>query len=117
MKEAETLPASLLTVVKTKTLIMEYVSMPSVDLATRFLYRFKEPIPTIWRKGAVTPYSPIFVGHKSAKQLMEEYGLKQWFKMVTSDMKSPMPQDVQWLLEVDSCNLVEFEIVQKSILK
>lgn len=103
-------------VIKTKILKMYYVNLPVVDLTHRFMYRFEEPVATVWRKGVLS--WTLQDSKKSAAEYIDDqlkqYGLTQWFKMATSGMNSPMPQDARWLLEVDSCELVECEIVPKA---
>lgn len=102
-----------LQVTETKTLIMEYVELPIADLMFRFLYRFKEPIPTVWSKGAVS-YVMLPDALNNLKNSLKEYGLQKYYKMVTKGMKGPFPSEGQFLMEVDLCTIVECEIVPKS---
>lgn len=113
LEQALTESVPVLEVTKTKTLKMEYVRLPITDTSVRFLYRFLEPLATIWRKGG---YSALEFGYDSERPdevRIKEVGLRAWFKMITSGMKGPLPESAQWLLEVDSCELIECEIVPK----
>lgn len=65
---------SALVVTSTDTLKMEYCPLPIVDLHQRFLYRFLEPVRTIWTEGRFSAISTLM----EKGNPYERFALKAW---------------------------------------
>lgn len=115
--------------VKTDTVKMEYVKLPVTNLQYRFLYRFIEPIPTVWVEGAV----PVFrrtatlksngIVDQEDKSLLEkkndgllkeslnEFATSTWRILCLADMpEDKIPQEARWLINIKKSNIYECEI-------
>jgi hypothetical protein len=101
-----------LKVVKTDTLVVEYVELPMHDLNSSFIYRFMEPIPTVWQMGRRSLYEIVqdkgnHIGNLST------YFLSKWREMLPPDLQPPLGwenQDYMWLYDVNKTLLIKCHI-------
>lgn len=70
---------SVLQIVETNTLLMEYVRLPIIDLSARFLYRFVEPVPTGWVEGRITMFEMFEM--KTYEEVLNKFALKEWVEI------------------------------------
>ncbi len=108
-----------LNIVKTDTVIMEYVKLPVISLSYRFLYRFVEPVATVWSEGEITSYGLISMGKdanslKDYDQAMKDYAVETWKTLVLAGCpEKDLPDEARWLLEVKGSEVHECHIVRK----
>ena len=115
--------------VKTDTVIMEYVKLPVTSLQYRFLYRFIEPIPTVWVEGAVPVFRRTAKLNKNGTVTQEdnslleknnnnllaeslsEFATNTWRAMCLADMPDDKyPEDAKWLINIKKSKTYECEI-------
>jgi hypothetical protein len=65
-----------LNVVKTNTVKMEYFKLPMQDLNIRFLYRFLEPMATVWTIGEMT------LAQTMVSKGFEQFAIDTWNKQI-----------------------------------
>jgi hypothetical protein len=101
---------SPLIVTKTDVLTMEFVRLPILTTAVRFLYRFKAPIETVWQEGTVTHAALLAYG---TEVTLGSFAIDTWKDTITENNPDGLPEGAQWLLEMKSVKIVECEIVPK----
>jgi len=105
---------SVLKVVKTDTLIVEYVELPMHDLNSSFIYRFMEPIPTVWQMGRRSLYEMLSTAPLEERQgNLSTYFLSKWREMLPPDLQPPLGwenQDYMWLYDVNKTILIKCHI-------
>lgn len=116
-------------VVKTDTLKMEFVKLPIQDLSFRFLYRFVEPIETVWIEGTVSYFKRTlnFIEGQMTElsqplhedglleKVLKDHALSAWETLILNGVpKREFPESVRWLLEMKDVQINECEIVKKS---
>jgi hypothetical protein len=103
-----------LKVVKTDKLIVEYVELPMNDLNSSFIYRFMEPVPTVWQMGRRSLYEVINEASlESRLGNLSAYFLSKWRDMLPPDLQPPLGwenQDYMWLYDINKTLLIECHI-------
>jgi hypothetical protein len=74
-------------------------------LSIKFLYRFVEPVLTVWTEGAITYLSSVEGGAKA----FEDFALETWRKL-TGDL-GEVPYDAQWLMNINKVRVEPCHIV------
>ena len=110
-KKIEVVDKTVLRVIETDTLVFEYVLLPIVDLHTKYLGRFVEPITTIWAE--MEPISLINVINIGG--LEDSIRLRAWAAWYRYLDATPgeWPEEAKWLRKVSSIKLHECHIVRK----
>lgn len=95
----------------TDTLKMEYLPLPVMDMKHRFLYRFLEPVETVWIPAAIS--LSIADGKEGS---LKKFALKTFKAMVkesgpSEDLLHPR---IQKLLQTSKCEVIECQIVRKT---
>jgi hypothetical protein len=99
-----------LTIVKTDTVVMEYMPLPTVTTALRFLYRFLEPLPTVWTEGNVTLASSIMRGMEAT---MQNFALAAHAKLFLENSdRNNFPKQLEWVLHLKKATVYPCEIVR-----
>jgi hypothetical protein len=100
-------------VTKTDTLLVEFCPLPIQNTSYEFLYRFVEPIETVWTKGEMRVAKRLSVILPSSETRMKRFCLKEWMKLAL-DGTTPetYPESMKWLLELRKCELIECGIVR-----
>jgi hypothetical protein len=97
---------SVLKVIKTDNLVMEYFLLPTVYLDQRFLYRFIQPVPTVWSEGKLAYDVPFASG-------LEVHALVQWKDIVlTGTTEGELPEVARWLLDIKTIEIHECKMVR-----
>lgn len=103
-------------VVKTDTLLVEYVDLAMNSLDFNFLYRFLEPVPTVWQLGHRTLLEVLKDTSENQKRAgLSEYFLKRWREMLPPDMQPPLGwenEDYEWLYNVNKTCVYKSNIVR-----
>ena len=121
VKEAEEILDALtltegapINVKKTDILQMEFIELPIMDLSYRFLYRFLEPIETVWVVASVPYLSMIKISDPLYKNTLKDFAMDEWNKIVLiNSPKEDIPEESRWLLEMKDCEIHECHIVRK----
>jgi hypothetical protein len=107
-----------LKITKTDTLLMEYVELPHADLSVRFLYRFREPVETLWEVGSFSLVQLLLLrteefSERTAKEAaIKSFGLTKWYDMLALAAKElKRDDDTSWLSNVSKVALCECHIV------
>jgi hypothetical protein len=101
-----------LKIVKTDKLIVEYCYLPVVDLSIRFLYRFVQPVPTVWQEGKIR-HSLSLIGGFDGTPSISTFALNKWKKLVLEHTtEAELPDEAKWLLEMNSVEVRECKIVR-----
>ena len=124
---------SEVTIKRTDTVIMEYVLLPVISISYRFLYRFLEPITTVWTEGDI-PGMQIWMRkvrkgipglddqelveyneHQSLKNLMPRWAIDTLRDSVYSSVggKENVTDDIRWLTEMKIAAAIECKIERK----
>lgn len=121
IKEGQELLATgpVLQIVKTDVVKMEYFRLASIRLSYRFLYRFVEPVATVWEEGEITAYGVLSQGLDGTKEkdfniLMKDYALETWRNLVLANCpEKDLPDDALWLLDMKGSEVYECNVIRK----
>ncbi len=92
----------------TDTLIVEYVDLPIHNLDQNVLMRFVEPFPTVW----------VEKSYAMIQRMIDPLYLETFFMSKYKDYLSkegPLPQELQWLENINKIKIVECHIVPKNV--
>jgi hypothetical protein len=84
-------------------LVVEYVLKPVTTTSLDFMYRFKNPIPTVWTDGAITSD---FSGtdKRNFEERLKDFAMEEYMKMVAND--GGFLQMVIGGVELKECDIV-----------
>jgi hypothetical protein len=112
MTEIEIKNSTVLRVVKTDTLLFEYVMLPIQDLSSKYLYRFVEPVATAWVEGPGILLFDSMGINRPLEESLRKHAMKLWYQMI-DDIPGDWPADAAWLRHMTGVKLRECHIVPK----
>jgi len=96
-------------ITKTNVLKVQYVILPIEDTSVSIMYRFIEPIPTIWQRYR---FSYQIVVLNPLVETIKTSMLDRWLSMLNENGQ-PLPKKMKWMEEIKEVKLIECEIVPK----
>jgi hypothetical protein len=111
MTQVEIKNNTVLRVIKTDTILCDYVLMPIEDLSQHFLYRFVEPMVTCWRSSKVPLYDVMGTGG-NLNDTLRRTAMKHWYTLM-DDIPGDWPEEAMWLKQMSKIMLRECHIVPR----
>lgn len=104
-------------IVRTDRLLVHKISMPVASLNYKIIYRFVEPVPSMWQTEANFNAAIMMSAVSSYADIQGQYFLQRWEEILQSGIDS-MPNltdeekaNIQWMREMKTVEIVECDLI------